>query len=255
MKKKVAYLVAKEMRMDMIVDYIRLQLQSAGVVIEDVDWQGGWILTRGVEIRFIHETAAPYFKDGTRFDQVFVQRGYSAEDSVMWAELRRRCPATPFRDYIVKYVKHWDSTVITGNPAVDRSLMNSAFGNCGEYTFQFDYDDFVKFAKDEFGVKVKAKLAEPYQAPKIKKVIFNEPATIIIWADDSKTVVKCHDEEYDPEKGMAMAIAKKALGNKGNYFNVIKKWVEQYEQDCEASISELWDKLVASGFLKLGDDI
>ena len=60
----------------------------------------------------------------------------------------------------------------------------------------------------------------------IKDVIFHNPATIVFWMDDTKTVVKCQDEdEYDPEKGLAMAIAKKALGNKGNYCNEMKKWL------------------------------
>lgn len=60
--------------------------------------------------------------------------------------------------------------------------------------------------------------------PKIKNVIFNDPATIVYWEDRTKTVVKCEKEKYDPEKGLAMAIAKKAMGNQGNYFNVFKKW-------------------------------
>lgn len=61
----------------------------------------------------------------------------------------------------------------------------------------------------------------------IKNVIFNDPATIVFWSDGSKTVVKCqNDESYDPEKGLVMAISKKALGNKGNYYNEIKKWTE-----------------------------
>lgn len=60
----------------------------------------------------------------------------------------------------------------------------------------------------------------------IKKVIFNNPATIIFWADGTKTVVKCQEgDTYDPEKGMAMAIAKKALGNQGNYCNVFHDWL------------------------------
>lgn len=63
---------------------------------------------------------------------------------------------------------------------------------------------------------------------KIKKVIFNPPATIVLWEDGTKTVVKAQDEDFDPEKGLAMAISKKALGNKGNYCNEIKKWTEQY---------------------------
>ena len=67
--------------------------------------------------------------------------------------------------------------------------------------------------------------------PEIKDVIFNEPATIILWADGTKTVVKCQEGEgYDPEKGMAMAISKKALGNKGNCCEVFKKWLPGEEE-------------------------
>ena len=64
----------------------------------------------------------------------------------------------------------------------------------------------------------------PMVLPEIKDVMFNGTATIVFWADDTKTVVKAVGEAFDPEKGLAMAIAKKALGNKGNYFNKIKKW-------------------------------
>lgn len=64
--------------------------------------------------------------------------------------------------------------------------------------------------------------------PTIKDVIFNDPATIVIWADGSKTVVKCQDNDaFDPEKGLAMAISKKALGNKSNFNNVFKKWLPE----------------------------
>lgn len=65
----------------------------------------------------------------------------------------------------------------------------------------------------------KSFLAEEYwrfsNMPKIKKVIFNNPATIIIWADKSKTVVKCMDgDEWDPEKGFVMAYLTKLIGQK-----------------------------------------
>lgn len=60
----------------------------------------------------------------------------------------------------------------------------------------------------------------------IRKVIFNYPATIVFWEDGTKTVVKAGKREpYDREKGLAMAIAKKALGNKGSYYNVFKEHV------------------------------
>ena len=61
--------------------------------------------------------------------------------------------------------------------------------------------------------------------PKIKNVIYNRPATIVFWKDGTKTVVKCENEEYDPEKGLAMAIAKKALGNNYHYYDIFKKWL------------------------------
>ena len=66
--------------------------------------------------------------------------------------------------------------------------------------------------------------------PEIKNVIFNPPATIVFWDDGTKTVVKALNGEYfDPEKGLSMAIAKKYFGNKGHYFEEIKKWTEKYE--------------------------
>jgi hypothetical protein len=72
----------------------------------------------------------------------------------------------------------------------------------------------------------------PLLAPNIRpefisKVVFNDPATIVFWADGTKTVVKAVDEPFDKEKGLAMAICKKIFGNKGNYFNVIKEWTEK----------------------------
>lgn len=69
----------------------------------------------------------------------------------------------------------------------------------------------------------------------IKNVVFNPPATIVFWTDNSKTVVKAKNEAFDPEKGLAMAIAKKALGNKGNYYETFKKWLPKTEsKDCTA---------------------
>lgn len=62
----------------------------------------------------------------------------------------------------------------------------------------------------------------------IDRVIFNDPATIIFWNDGSKTVVKCGpDDTFDKEKGLAMGIAKKFFGNKGNYNNVFKKYLNE----------------------------
>lgn len=65
-------------------------------------------------------------------------------------------------------------------------------------------------------------------AASIKNVIFAPPATIVYWSDGSKTVVKCSEKDvFDPEKGLAMAIAKRCGGNKGSYYKEIRHWVEK----------------------------
>ena len=62
----------------------------------------------------------------------------------------------------------------------------------------------------------------------IKKVIFNPPATVVYWTDGTKTVVKCSENDiFDPEKGLAMAIAKRSTGNNRGYYKEIRHWIEQ----------------------------
>lgn len=73
------------------------------------------------------------------------------------------------------------------------------------------------------------------QNPKIERVIFNDPATIVIWSDKTKTVVKCQTgDTYDKEKGLALCIAKKYFGNKGNFNEVFKKWIPE-EKEIEVN--------------------
>ena len=75
------------------------------------------------------------------------------------------------------------------------------------------------FIGKAFGIRTITRL-------EITNVVFNDPATIVFWSDGTKIVVKCgEDDVYDPEKGMAMAIAKRALGNQGNYYEVFKEWL------------------------------
>lgn len=72
------------------------------------------------------------------------------------------------------------------------------------------------------------KTASATNTAAIKNVIFAPPATIVYWSDGSKTVVKCSEKDvFDPEKGLAMAIAKHCGGNKGSYYKEIQNWVEK----------------------------
>lgn len=82
----------------------------------------------------------------------------------------------------------------------------------------------------------------------IKNVIFNPPATIVFWSDGTKTVVKCdiHSEQYDPEKGLAMAISKKLMGdNKYEYYNTFLHWLKKWNKYVNQETVELHSTLQA----------
>lgn len=99
------------------------------------------------------------------------------------------------------------------------------------YTDIFDALRYTNFRFEEAKKKVEEyNFCQKYFG--IRKVIFSCPATIVLWNDGTKTVVKSGDYDvFDPEKGLAMAIAKKALGNKGNYYNIFREWLPEEEKD------------------------
>lgn len=139
----------------------------------------------------------------------------------------------------------------TGNHFIETTPLNGMYGITDPLNRAFDTSSAIDDAilhGTAFG-----KLYHPYQpkeftmgteftfettnftiqftgVPRIKKVIFNNPATIVFWSDNTKTVVKCGNENYDPEKGLAMAISKKALGNEHDYYETFKKYLGRKEK-------------------------
>ena len=103
----------------------------------------------------------------------------------------------------------------------DREFMHSNVLTYDSSKFFFPNSNYLQMT-------VSNNIGEP-NLVEIKSVVFNPPATIVFWTDNSKTVVKAENEAFDPEKGLAMAIAKKALGNKGNYYETFKKWLPKTE--------------------------
>lgn len=80
--------------------------------------------------------------------------------------------------------------------------------------------------------------------PTIKDVIFNPPATIVFWTDNTKTVVKADGETYDPEKGIAMAIAKKMMGdNKFEYYHIFLHWLKKWNKQQKAKETSEDDRI------------
>lgn len=78
---------------------------------------------------------------------------------------------------------------------------------------------------------IRAAVAGQMEPPKIKRVIFNKPATVVFWSDGTKTVAKCNacnkfrwadgrhycetreSCRFEPHVGLAVACAKKAVPN------------------------------------------
>ena len=66
--------------------------------------------------------------------------------------------------------------------------------------------------------------------PQPKKIIFNNPATIVFWNDGSKTVVKTMDTDtFDPERGYLQAYFEKTSGMTRTKCNkMLRGLVNQY---------------------------
>lgn len=80
----------------------------------------------------------------------------------------------------------------------------------------------------------------------IRKVIFNDPATVVLWSDGTKTVVKCGPEDsFDMEKGLAMAIVKKMAGNDNRFHKVFKQYTKKKKKEPGSlgSISDMMASL------------
>lgn len=68
----------------------------------------------------------------------------------------------------------------------------------------------------------------------IKKVIFNGPATIVIWEDGAKTVVKCAEGDTNSKfSGLAIAICKHMYGT--DFKMIFNHFIPKEETECHSS--------------------
>ncbi len=79
----------------------------------------------------------------------------------------------------------------------------------------------------------------------IDKIIFNPPATVVLWKDGEKTIVKCgEDEVFDHEVGVAMCFMKKIFGSRSAFKRTVKEYKPKepkQEPKKEMSLEE-WSK-------------
>lgn len=123
------------------------------------------------------------------------------------------------------------------NAMLAKQMINSRYGLASSDKI-YDYWNLDVSKEMQFayfgkwpGIECKTTARDKYRGrdklPEISEVIFNKPATIVKWADGTKTVVKVQGrEKYDKEKGLAMAIAKKAMGNSSYYATIMNRYLE-----------------------------
>lgn len=113
---------------------------------------------------------------------------------------------------------YWD----TAKLCVD----NAVFGIMDKQSYYISKNYFKDFkVPGNFKVFIDSdafnfKLGEVY----IKEVIYNNPATIILWSDGSKTTCKKLDGDlYNPEYGLLLCVLKKVIGNQES-IDLLKYW-------------------------------
>lgn len=95
-----------------------------------------------------------------------------------------------------------------------RNILNTAYGMTGASSDKSKSKNDISKPKMTHG------------CPGIKKVIFNDPATIVLWDDGTKTVVKCSlGDTYSEWSGLAFCICKKLMGDE--FHKVFKHWCDR----------------------------
>jgi len=89
---------------------------------------------------------------------------------------------------------------------------------------------FDRFLLGKFSLTDKDKL----DPSSIEKVIFNPPATIVLFKDGSKTVVKTtKGDKFDHELGFLYAMAKHIFPRRNQFKKFIEKWKEESKKEKE----------------------
>ena len=96
----------------------------------------------------------------------------------------------------------------------------------------------VEFMEDarRRGVDVELKLPQSY---KPVKVIYNGITTVAIFSDGQKIISRpSADEQFDKETGLAMCIAKRVYGGRGQFLQAVNKAIVQKPAEIYVPLSD-----------------
>jgi hypothetical protein len=124
------------------------------------------------------------------------------------------------------YASYPNGTIIRPDTILKRHMDGNSFSKVdGLYEYAKEY-----LANDEKAVKTamwKWKITP-------KKVIFNGPATIVMWEDGTKTIVKKSENDTDDrEKAVMYAILKKEFGSRAKMNRYLKQFLKEVESNEE----------------------
>jgi hypothetical protein len=105
-----------------------------------------------------------------------------------------------------------------------QSIMEDAL--MGNYEMEVNYAGLPRTSLYTYEIK------KPYVEDYVpKQVIFNDRTTIVVWKDNSKTIVRCADgEKFSEEIGLAEAIVKKLYGgNRSKFLRLVEGAYRQPE--------------------------
>ena len=156
---------------------------------------------------------------------IYDYKGYNAPGTTLYGCVRTYLDNEHIEYHAHDLMQRWHK--ITNKRTEYKRLLNNVYGRGGRGNLA----SIVLFDEAVHSMQKIMEEMEMNRRFEIKKVIFNDPATIVIWANGAKTVVKAQNEKYDPEKGLAMAFAKRALGGKGSYYDVFKQWLPNEKVD------------------------
>ena len=90
-------------------------------------------------------------------------------------------------------------------------------------------DDYFTFVPKEAVILKQYDPKKIFSIPKVERVLFRDPATIVWFSDGTKSVAICgHDDTYDRETGVAICLCKRILGNK-EYRELMDEWCYKKE--------------------------
>lgn len=95
---------------------------------------------------------------------------------------------------------------------------------CPEFVSRVEIENRIGNMRLELA-DTKGKLQKERDKYSVDKIIFNPPATVVLWKDGEKTIVKCgEDEVFDHEVGVAMCFMKKIFGSRSAFKRTVKEY-------------------------------